>query len=174
MRDLKQIISEHEKYLENVQDGKRLEYMKLSQEEQELFKNANLENVNLSKANLEYANLKCAYLKGANLEYSNLSNANLKGANLKGSDLTYANLNYTILTDANLKGVNLDFSTGFSLDCSGLGIKLDEEHIYQYLYHLSSSSQHLELENELRYLLTKYGNKWKDIDKYDLEKIQKK
>lgn len=178
MRSLEKILKDHKKWLKNKQDNKRkLIYMLLSPEEQKLFKNADLQNADLSysnligadlsNANLENAYLNSTYLRGANLRNANLESACLKNANLKHSNLTGANLKDTILNNANLENACLDFVNGLSFSERGLDIKLDKKMIYQYLYHLSSNSQHLELDNELRHLLTKYGNKWKGGKEYE-------
>lgn len=127
------------------------------------------EILNIYKNNekdLSYLNLKEVDLNNANLNDANLSYANLNDANL-----SYADLRHTNLTGADLNNTNLDFSTGFSLSCKGLNVKIDEKILFQYLYHLNSNTQHLELNDDLREVLKKYGNKSHILKKHGLKDL---
>ena len=79
--ELLKIINNHQKWLNNDEDGIR----------------ADLSGANLSDANLSDANLGGAYLRGANLTDADLTDA----------DLTDANLGGAYLTDADLRGADL-------------------------------------------------------------------
>ncbi len=90
---LKEIIENHEKWLENGGGEK-----------------ANLRDADLVGADLRYANL-----RGANLRYANLRGADLRDADLVGADLRYANLRDANLRDANLRDANLrDANLGYA------------------------------------------------------------
>ena len=114
--EIKTILEEHNKWLENNKNGKcaDLRWANLSE--------ADLSKADLSKANLRGANLICADfrwadlgeadlrgvdLREADLKGVNLWRANLKGANLRGVDLRGANLWKANLRGANLRGVDL-------------------------------------------------------------------
>ena len=75
MKDLKEVLELHKKYLNGDPDGKR----------------ANLSGADLIRANLSGADLIRANLSGADLNGANLSGADLSWANLSGADLSWAN-----------------------------------------------------------------------------------
>jgi uncharacterized protein YjbI with pentapeptide repeats len=135
---LKNILSEHAKWLADNETGTRADLSDANLRDSDLryadLSNANLSNANLRGANLSYANLRDANLSnadlcGANLSYANLSNADLSGAdlsdaNLRDSDLRYANLRYADLSYANLRGANLDYSC-WPLSCRSNHVTVD-------------------------------------------------
>ena len=94
--ELKKIIEEHEKWLKDMEDGKRANLYC-----------ADLHYANLSGVNLRYANLCGANLSGANLRDTILCGASLCGANLHSVNLYEANLNSVNLSDADLRDANL-------------------------------------------------------------------
>ena len=119
--DLKQILSDHKKWLDsNGEEGVAAE-LKNRKLKGAVFVGANLKNANLEgaylygayfkNANLKNANLEGANLKGANLRWANLKNTNMKNTNLERADLLQAELQETLLEGANLKmaeGLTLD------------------------------------------------------------------
>jgi uncharacterized protein YjbI with pentapeptide repeats len=90
--DLKQILEDHEKWLES--DGKEGKQADLNR--------TDLQGVNLSKANLQNANLKEANLQETYLSEANLQEAHLYKANLQKAELSEANLQKAFLWRANL------------------------------------------------------------------------
>ena len=104
--EIKELLSNHKKWLEGDSDGKR----------------ANLRGANLSWANLSWANLRGANLSGANLRGADLIGANLSGANLRGADLIGANLIGADLSGANLSWANLSWANLIGADLSGANL----------------------------------------------------
>ena len=98
---LAEILSEHQKWLNNPATGVRANLSGAD------LSGAKLYNANLYDADLSGANLSGANLYGANLSGANLSGANLSGANLYGADLSGANLSGAKLYNANLYGAKL-------------------------------------------------------------------
>ena len=126
MKDIKEVLELHEKWLNNEEGGVRadLKYANLICADLSNcnlsgadLTNADLRNTNLKYANLKNANLEGAdltnaylvdvYLSNANLRNSNLSNSNLRNSILSGTDLTNAYLVDVDLRYADLKGANL-------------------------------------------------------------------
>ena len=119
--DLKQILSDHKKWLDsNGEEGAAAD-LKNRKLKGAVFIGANLKNANLKgaylygayfkNANLEKSNLEGANLRGANLRWANLKNTNMKNTNLVRADLLQAELQETLLEGANLKmakGLTLD------------------------------------------------------------------
>ena len=119
--DLKQILSDHKKWLDsNGEEGAAAD-LKNRKLKGAVFIGANLKNANLEgaylygayfkNANLEKSNLEGANLRGANLRWANLKNTNMKNTNLVRADLLQAELQETLLEGANLKmaeGLTLD------------------------------------------------------------------
>jgi hypothetical protein len=103
----KEMLSLHQKWLNNEPDGVRANLAGANLEGADL-RRANLYNAYLVRANLKGANLVGANLVWANLVDANLAGANLAGANLEGADLRRANLYNAYLVRANLKGANLE------------------------------------------------------------------
>ena len=104
--ELKVILNNHEKWLNNDDNGVRVNLRNVN------LRNANLRNVNLGGADLYgadlyAANLCDADLCGANLRDANLRDADLCGADLRNADLRGANLFSADLRDADLCGANL-------------------------------------------------------------------
>ena len=91
MKNLKEILELHKKWLNDEKGGIR----------------ADLSNADLREADLSDVNLSYAYLRGADLSDVNLSYANLSGVDLRGADLRYANLSEANLIEADLRYVNL-------------------------------------------------------------------
>ena len=69
MKNIKEILKLHKKWMNNEDDGKR----------------ANLRGADLRGAYLEGANLRGAYLEGVNLRGANLRGANLEGVKYNGN-----------------------------------------------------------------------------------------
>ena len=119
--DLKQILSDHKKWLDsNGEEGAAAD-LKNRKLKGAVFIGANLKNANLKgaylygayfkNANLEKSNLEGANLRGANLRWANLKNTNMKNTNLVRADLLQAELHETVLEGANMKmaeGLTLD------------------------------------------------------------------
>ncbi len=78
--EIKTILEEHSKWLENNKNGKC----------------ADLRGVNLSKKDLRWADLRWANLRWANLKGADLRDTDLRGVDLRGADLREANLCYPI------------------------------------------------------------------------------
>ena len=109
-----------------------------------------LKNTNAgTRANLSYANL-----EGANLSYANLKNANLSYADLRGADLIGADLR-----GANLTCANLDYSC-LPLWCGSLGVKVDNNIVYQLLYHVCSLDCDSDEFTEIKDKIKIYANKF--------------
>jgi hypothetical protein cdifQCD-6_14926 len=89
--EIKTILEEHSKWLENNKNGKC----------------ADLRGVNLSKEDLRGVDLRGANLTGVTLRETDLRDANLTGAELSRADLRWANLRYAHLRCADLRGANL-------------------------------------------------------------------
>ena len=89
--EIKTILEEHSKWLENNKNGKC----------------ADLRGVDLSKEDLGCADLRGANLTGVTLRETDLRDANLTGAELSRADLRWANLRYATLRCADLRGANL-------------------------------------------------------------------
>ena len=111
--DLKQILSDHKKWLDsNGEEGAAAD-LKNRKLKGAVFIGANLKNANLKgaylygayfkNANLEKSNLEGANLRGANLRWANLKNTNMKNTNLVRADLLQAELQEPLLEGANLK-----------------------------------------------------------------------
>ena len=111
--DLKQILSDHKKWLDsNGEEGTAAD-LKNRKLKGAVFVGANLKNANFEgaylygayfkNANLEKSNLEGANLRGANLRWANLKNTNMKNTNLVRADLLQAELQETLLEGANLK-----------------------------------------------------------------------
>ncbi|MBC8285771.1 MAG: pentapeptide repeat-containing protein [Nitrospinae bacterium] len=111
--DLKQILSDHKKWLDsNGKEGVAAD-LKNRKLKGGVFIGANLKNANLEgaylygayfkNANLENSNLEGANLRGANLRWANLKNTNMKNTNLMRADLMQAEFKETLLEGANLK-----------------------------------------------------------------------
>ena len=99
--ELKKILEEHEKWLENPMTGKKAFLHNAN------LRGADLHNADLRSANFHNADLRSADLRGADLHNANLWGADLSGANLRGADLRSANLGGANLRDADLSGANL-------------------------------------------------------------------
>ena len=89
--EIKTILEEHSKWLENNKNGKC----------------ADLRGVDLSKEDLGCADLRGVNLTGVTLRETDLRDANLTGAELSRADLRWANLRYATLRCADLRGANL-------------------------------------------------------------------
>ena len=136
--ELKQIIEEHEKWVESGEkEGKKANLkvtnlqkanLALANLQQAILREANLqdaflEEINLQQAILRKANLQEAYLVRANMQKAqlgetNLQRANLMEANLKNADLSRAGMQKTVLdgikglASANLQYANFEGATG--------------------------------------------------------------
>ena len=102
MKNLKEILELHKKWLNDEKGGIRAD-----------LSNADLREADLSDVNLSYANLSGVDLRGADLRYANLSEANLIEA-----DLRYVNLSNAILRGADLRYIKYNYvSIGLNLVC---------------------------------------------------------
>ena len=90
-KELQKKIEQHQKYINNVFDGERLDLT-----------NIYLHRIDLSGTDLSYANLSGADFYNAILNRANLNRANLRCANLTGADLSYTNLRHADLSYADL------------------------------------------------------------------------
>ena len=101
--ELKVILNNHEKWLNNDDNGVRADLRDANLSDADL-SYAYLRDANLSGADLRDANLRGAYLRGADLSYAYLRDANLSDADLSYANLRDANLSGADLRDANLRG----------------------------------------------------------------------
>ena len=92
--ELKVILDNHEKWLNNDDNGVRAD-----------LRNADLGGVNLGNVNLYGADLRNADLRNAYLRNADLRNADLGGADLRNADLRNADLGGADLRNVNLGGV---------------------------------------------------------------------
>jgi len=95
-KELKEILDQHQIWLEDRSKGKRADLRRVD------FSGVDLSGVNLSRADLRRANF-----SGANLVEANLSGAILRGVNLQGVDLQGVDLRYVYIGRANLFGADL-------------------------------------------------------------------
>ncbi len=96
---LKEIITNHKKWLRNEEGGIKAE-----------LKNTNLYGQNLSTADLRYADL-----AGSDLRSANLIGANLTGADLSGADFSSANMYSAVFVEADLEGAKFSHAiAGFA------------------------------------------------------------
>jgi len=101
MKDLKEILELHKKYLNGDPDGSKANLSEADLSE------ADLSEADLSKADLSKADLSEADLSKADLSKADLSEADLRWADLRGADLRWANL-----SEADLRGANLSEAEG--------------------------------------------------------------
>lgn len=123
-QELKPKLELHTKWLNNEEDGVRLE----------------LDYVDLRNIILQYAKLKSAYLQYANFQYAGLRNADFRNADLRSANLHRANLQR-----ANLQGADIDFSC-LPLWCGGLNFEIDERQAKQLMYHVINLMQYSGIE----------------------------
>ena len=96
MKDIKEVLELHEKWLNNEEGGVR--------------------------ANLKYANLICADLSNCNLSGADLTNAYLVDVDLSNANLEGANLRQAILKNTNLNNIKYNYlSIGLNLVCPEKG-----------------------------------------------------
>jgi hypothetical protein len=86
--EIKKVIDDHKKWLDNKEDGKK----------------ADLSGADLREAYLRGADLREAYLRGADLSGADLSGTDLSGADLSGANLSRADLSGADLSGADLSG----------------------------------------------------------------------
>ena len=100
--NLKEVLENHKKYLNDEEDGER----------------ADLSYADLSYADLSYADLSCADLSCADLSYADLSCADLSYADLSYADLRSADLRSANLRSADLSDIKYNVRTAFfALSC---------------------------------------------------------
>ena len=97
IKNLKEIIEKHQKWIVGASDGKRAD-----------LRGADLYEADLYRVNLYEANLCGANLRGADLCGANLCGANLCGADLRGADLCGADLCGADLRGADLRGAEIE------------------------------------------------------------------
>lgn len=126
LNEIKEILENHAKYLENKKGGKRANFQgtdlrgadfREADLREAIFEGANLRGADFSKANLSKANLR-ANLRGATFFGADLSEANLFDANLCGADLSRA-----ILCGANLFGSNLTGALLYGANLCGASLQ---------------------------------------------------
>ena len=114
--ELKVILNNHEKWLNNDDNGVRAflhgadlsgAYLHGANLRDAYLSCANLRDAYLSGANLSGANLRDAHLRDAYLSCADLSGANLRDADLRGAYLRGADLSGADLSDADLRGAYL-------------------------------------------------------------------
>ena len=115
MKNIKEILKLHKKWMNNEDDGKRAD-----------LEGAYLEGANLRGADLSEADLKGAYLKGADLRRADLRGAYLEGANLRGADLSEADLRGADLRGADLRRADLR-GTAYNENTAFLALQCPEE-----------------------------------------------
>ena len=97
IRNLKEILEKHQKWIVGAADGKRAD-----------LRGADLRGADLRRADLYGADLSRADLYGADLYEANLRGADLRGADLRGADLSRADLSRADLRGANLYGAEIE------------------------------------------------------------------
>ena len=100
VKNLKEILEKHQKWIVGAEDGKRAD-----------LRGADLYGADLYGADLRGADLREADLREANLRGADLRGANLRGADLYGADLREADLRGANLYGADLRGANLRGAT---------------------------------------------------------------
>ena len=140
MIDIQTILSNHKKWLNDEDGGKRADLHNADLRDANLrgvnLMGANLQAVHLQRANLQETNLQGADLRRANLRRANLRDADLQGADLRDADLWHADLRDVSLQRANLQNVDWDYSSGLPLWCGGRKFTCSLKFIYQILSHL--------------------------------------
>ena len=120
--EIKTILEEHSKWLENNKNGKcadlRWADLRWADLRKADLSEAKLRGANLSKADLGGANLKGADLSEANLSEANLERSDLRGANLSKADLGGADLRGANFSNANLINANLSNANSRGADLS--------------------------------------------------------
>ena len=81
IKNLKEILEKHQKWIVGAEDGKRADLHEAD------LRGANLYGADLRGADLYEADLREADLRGANLYGADLRGANLRGANLRGAKI---------------------------------------------------------------------------------------
>ena len=119
-------------------------WQKINNEECPNLEDANLEGIDFKGADLSYANL-----RGANLEYTDLRGVDLRGADLKGA----------YLKGADLRWANIDYSC-LPLWRGSLGVKVDNQIVYQLLYHVCSLDCGGDEFKEIKDKIKIYANKF--------------
>ena len=102
---LEKILEDHEKWLIDNREGKRLE---------------------LKNTDLSYIDLRGANLRGANLSDTDLSSANLWDADLIGADLSNSDLRNTDLSDAYLRNVRLNCANLSDANLGGADLRFTD------------------------------------------------
>nr|DAP18329.1 MAG TPA: pentapeptide repeat protein [Caudoviricetes sp.] len=97
--EIKTILEEHSKWLENNKNGKCAD-----------LRWADLRGVCLIGADLRWAKLRDVNLRGADFSWADLRGADLRGADLRGADLIEADLRGADLRDADLSNANLGWA----------------------------------------------------------------
>ena len=145
MKDIKEVLELHEKWLNNEEGGVRanLKYANLICAD---LSNCNLSGADLTNADLRNANLKYANLSGADLTNAYLVNVDLTNADLSNCNLSGADLTNAYLVDVDLKYVNLRSSNLSGADLTNA-----------YLVNVDLSNANLEYAN-LRQVILKNTN----------------
>ena len=128
MKDIKEVLELHEKWLNNEEGGVRAN-LKYAKEIYADLSNCNLSGADLTNADLINSNLIYANLSGADLTNTDLRNSNLRYANLSGADLTNAYLVDVDLTNAYL--VDADLSNAYLVDADLSNANLEGANLRQ-------------------------------------------
>ena len=120
--EIEDIVAQHQKWLEDIDSGKRTSFTRASFTNQDLnCKNLSgvlLRQAYFTEARLKYTLFNDANLQGADFTGANLFGASLINANLQGADFTGANLFDANLSGANLENVTVNYNTqGYFLAC---------------------------------------------------------
>ena len=121
MIDLKDVLTKHQKWLNDEPGGVRA-YLSGANLSRAYLSRANLSRAYLSRADLSGANLSGANLSRAYLSRADLSGADLSGANLSGADLSGAYLSRANLSGADLSGADLSRADLSGADLSGANL----------------------------------------------------
>ena len=106
MKSIAEILHSHKNWLDG-NNGTKLVWHELHEDEKVNFVAADLENADLKCADLENADLRFVYLENADLRGCSLMSADLRDSNLRFVDLETADLRLANLGGSNLKGANL-------------------------------------------------------------------
>ena len=128
MKDIKEVLELHEKWLNNEEGGVRAN-LKYAKEIYADLSNCNLSGADLTNADLINSNLIYANLSGADLTNTDLRNSNLRYANLSGADLTNAYLVDVDLTNAYL--VDADLTNAYLVDADLSNANLEGANLRQ-------------------------------------------
>ena len=114
VKNLKNILEKHHKWIVGAEDGKRVNLREAD------LRGADFYGADLREADFYEADLRDTDLRGADLRDADLRGADLRGADLRGADLRGADLRGADLREADLREADLS-----EADLSGAKIELD-------------------------------------------------